>query len=60
MLTGQRATEISALRWSELTDGAIVLPSEQTKNHRPHPTATTHRPAKKLDLPARKFLQPSA
>ena len=30
MLTGQRATEISALRWSELTDGAIVLPSEQT------------------------------
>jgi integrase len=36
MLTGQRREEISALRWSEVTDGAICLPKERTKNSRPH------------------------
>ena len=36
MLTGQRAGEISALRWSEISDGMIVLSGERTKNHRPH------------------------
>jgi integrase len=35
-LTGQRAAEIAGLRWSEIADGAIVLPGERTKNHRPH------------------------
>jgi integrase len=38
MLTGQRREEISALRWSEvdLEAGMISLPSERTKNGRPH------------------------
>jgi integrase len=35
-LTGQRAAEISGLRWSELTDDAIVLPPDRTKNGREH------------------------
>jgi integrase len=35
-LTGQRAAEIAALRWSEIKDNAIVLPSDRTKNHRAH------------------------
>ncbi|MGH6672344.1 MAG: tyrosine-type recombinase/integrase [Xanthobacteraceae bacterium] len=35
-LTGQRAAEIAGLRWSEIHDGAIVLPGDRTKNHRPH------------------------
>jgi integrase len=36
MLTGQRANEIAGLRWSEFSDGQIVLPSERTKNKRAH------------------------
>ena len=38
MLTGQRLGEIAALRWSEIDfdRGAIHLPGERTKNHRPH------------------------
>jgi integrase len=41
LLTGQRRSEISDLRWSEVKDleGAesrIELPGERTKNHRPH------------------------
>jgi integrase len=35
-LTGARANEIAALRWSEIRDGMIQLPGERTKNHRPH------------------------
>jgi integrase len=35
-LTGQRIGEIAGLRWSEIQDGAIVLPAERTKNGRPH------------------------
>jgi integrase len=35
-LTGQRAAEIAGLCWSEISDGAIILPGERTKNHRPH------------------------
>jgi integrase len=35
-LTGQRAAEISGLRWSELKDDAFVLPPERTKNGREH------------------------
>jgi integrase len=35
-LTGQRANEIAGLKWSEVVDGSIVLPSERTKNHHPH------------------------
>jgi integrase len=35
-LTGQRAGEIAALRWSEIGSGMIVLAAERTKNHRPH------------------------
>ncbi len=36
MLTGQRAGEISGLRWSEVHDDMIVLPGDRTKNHRAH------------------------
>ena len=37
LLTGQRAAEISGLRWSELTgDDAFVLVPERTKNGREH------------------------
>jgi integrase len=38
MLTGQRASEISDLRWDEIDfdNGLISLPSERTKNKRPH------------------------
>jgi integrase len=36
VLTGARAEEISGLRWVEVVDGAINLPSERTKNRRPH------------------------
>lgn len=36
MLTGQRAAEIAGLRWSEVFDDRIVLPSERTKNGRTH------------------------
>jgi len=36
MLTGQRANEIAALRWSEVHDDQIVLPGERTKNGRTH------------------------
>ena len=35
-LTGQRADEVAALRWSEIHDGMIVLPGERTKNKRAH------------------------
>jgi integrase len=35
-LTGQRAGEITALRWSEVHDNTIALPSDRTKNHRAH------------------------
>jgi integrase len=35
-LTGQRANEIAGLRWSEISDGQIVLPAERTKNKRTH------------------------
>lgn len=36
LLTGQRADEIAALRWDEVHDEQIVLPSERTKNKRSH------------------------
>jgi integrase len=36
MLTGQRADEISSLRWSEVDNNAINLPGERTKNGKPH------------------------
>jgi integrase len=35
-LTGQRASEIAGLRWSELKGDVVVLPAERTKNHREH------------------------
>jgi integrase len=35
-LTGCRASEIADMRWSELRDGTLVLPSERTKNARVH------------------------
>ena len=35
-LTGQRASEIASLRWSEIHDNSIVLPSGRTKNYRAH------------------------
>jgi integrase len=36
MLTAQRADEIASLRWSEIGDDAITLPSARTKNGRQH------------------------
>jgi len=36
MLTGQRASEIADLRWSEIHGDTIVLPPERTKNGRTH------------------------
>jgi integrase len=36
LLTGQRAAEISGLKWSELKNEAFVLPPERTKNGREH------------------------
>jgi integrase len=36
MLTGQRASEIADLRWSEIHDDVIVLPPARTKNGRTH------------------------
>jgi integrase len=35
-LTGQRAAEISGMRWSELKNDVLVLPPDRTKNHREH------------------------
>ena len=45
ILTGQRRSEISELRWSEIGADAIQLPSERTKNRRAHvvPLAPTAR-----------------
>jgi integrase len=36
MLTGQRASEIAGLRWSEIVDDQIVLSPERTKNGKKH------------------------
>jgi integrase len=36
ILTGQRANEIGRLRWDEVHDEQIVLPSNRTKNKRTH------------------------
>ena len=36
MLTGQRASEISGLQWSELRDKAFLLPADRAKNKREH------------------------
>jgi integrase len=36
VLTGQRADEIASLRWSEIGEDAITLPSSRTKNKRQH------------------------
>jgi integrase len=36
ILTGQRREEIGGLRWSELVNDRIILPSERTKNKREH------------------------
>jgi integrase len=47
MLTGQREREIADLRWSELHDGTIILPSERTKNHRVH-VVTLSTPARTI------------
>jgi integrase len=50
MLTGQRAAEIGSLQWSEVKDGRIELPSDRTKNKRPHNVP--------LSDPARAILEP--
>jgi integrase len=39
ILTGQRANEIGGLRWEEVHDEQIVLPSLRTKNKRTHVVA---------------------
>jgi integrase len=36
ILTGQRRTEISHMRWDEVDEGCLVLGAERTKNHRSH------------------------
>ena len=45
ILTGQRRSEISGLRWSEVGADTINLPGDRTKNKRPHvvPLAPTAR-----------------
>ena len=45
IITGQRRSEISELRWSEIGADAIQLPSERAKNRRAHvvPLAPTAR-----------------
>lgn len=48
-LTGQRASEIAALRRSEIRDNVIVLPSDRTKNHRVHIVP--------LSAPARRIIE---
>jgi integrase len=47
ILTGARAEEISCLKWGEIADGAINLPSERTKNRRPH-SIPLSKPAKAI------------
>jgi integrase len=41
-LTGQRASEIAGLCWSEIQDGMIVLSGDRTKNHRAHTVPLSH------------------
>jgi integrase len=41
-LTGQRASEIAGLCWSEIQGDMIVLPGDRTKNHRPHTIPLSH------------------
>jgi integrase len=36
LLTGQRRSEIAGLRWDEVRDDVIDLPSDRVKNHRRH------------------------
>jgi integrase len=36
LLTGQREAEIGSLRWDEVQAEQIILPSDRTKNKRPH------------------------
>jgi integrase len=36
MLSGQRASEIAGLKWSEISGNQILLPAERTKNGRAH------------------------
>lgn len=36
ILTGQRRSEIGSLKWGYISGDAITLPSELTKNNRPH------------------------
>ena len=45
LLTGCRATQIAALKWSEIFPDRIVLPGERVKNGRTHmlPITTTVR-----------------
>jgi integrase len=50
ILTGQRANEIGGLRWEEVHDEQIVLPSQRTKNKRTHIVP--------LSDPARTMLNP--
>jgi integrase len=47
ILTGQRADEIGSLRWDEVKDDRIELPSERTKNKRPH-TVSLSDPARAI------------
>jgi integrase len=41
LLTGCRRDEIASLQWSEVTDTAIELPGERTKNGEPHTVTIT-------------------
>ena len=57
-LTGQRASEVAGMRWSELKGDVLVLPPERTKNHREH-SVPLSKPAQaivaaQLRRPARK------
>jgi integrase len=37
LLTGQRRTEVSAMRYSEISGRIWTIPGSRTKNHKPHP-----------------------
>ena len=47
ILTGARADEIGGLRWCELRDDAIELPSDRVKNGKPH-VMPLSRPARSI------------
>jgi integrase len=54
ILTGQRREEIGSLRWSEITNGAFVLPPKRTKNGRTHTVPLSAAAAEIIDRQVRR------